>query len=123
MPRYDARVAAAALDVEYRWLDTTLPRLDLDGVAGGGRGRRRTLTDQSILLLLVARELTESLGLPLERAVGLARRLLEDPAGSIDAGPVHLTVDLPRCQALLRERLASAVELAVPIRRGRPPRR
>ncbi len=121
MPRYDVRVTALTLDVPYDWLDTSLARLDLPGMTKGGRGVRRSLSDQAVLTLSIALQLTEALGVGLERAIALANALTEAPDGIVQAGPVTLRVDLPAAQAELRARLRDALERVVPIRRDRPP--
>jgi hypothetical protein len=122
MARYDVRVAALALRVEYDWLDTTLAKIEVPGVARGGQGVRRTLTDSAVAILATAIELHDKLGVSLERGVALADALLRVPGGAIHLGSVTVTVDTAQIQRRLLGQLTDAMERVVPVRRGRPPR-
>lgn len=121
MARYDVRVAALALDVPYRWLDSVLARHNVAGVTAESQGVRRSVADESLTILAIARDLHEQLGLPIARALDAAHRLQAD--GQLRAGAVSLSIARPALEASLAAAAADAVERVVPRRRGRPPAR
>ena len=121
MPRYDVRVAALALDVPYRWLDTLLARHDIAGVTSEAQGVRRSLTEESLFVLTLVRDLHHHLGLPLGRAVDTAHRL--QAAGMLELGTLRLQLSPDRMRGDIARDLTDALERVVPRRRGRPPRR
>lgn len=120
MARYDVRLAAVALDVEYHWLDSLLARHSVVGVVAESQGVRRTVTDDALVTLAIVRDLYRELGLPIGRAVAVAESLKE--SGAVRAGYVALTVDRSRVADRLAPRVAEALERIVPRRRGRPPK-
>lgn len=122
MRAYDPGLAALALDVDPKWLDNTISLHDVPGVVREARGVTRRLSMRALVVLALVRDLQRELGVPIARAVPLARRLLDAPR--VPAGPL-LTVaaDLSAVERFIAERLAAAVERFVPRRRGRPPRK
>ncbi len=87
---------------------------------------QRRVTEEALLVIEIIRLLTIELGLPMRIAAKLAREAtsrLDDGWGRAVA-PSGITLLFPvgRIQERLRRRLLDAVEAAVPIRRGRPPR-
>lgn len=121
MARYDVRVAALALDVPYQWLDSLLARHHVLGVTAEVQGVRRSLTPDALARLTIARDLHESLGLPIARALEAADRLLA--SGVLAAGAVTLSVDRHALETAVAHAAAEAVDRVVPRRRGRPPKR
>lgn len=119
MARYDVRTAALALDVPYDSLDVILARHDVPGVVKASQGVKRTVDDGALVILRLAFDLRDGLGLPFERAVATAQRLATQ--GSASAGEITLSADLPALRSGLALRVSDAVERSVPVRRGRPP--
>ena len=122
MRAYDPALAALALGVEPKWLDNTISLHDVPGVVRETRGVTRRLSMRALVVLAIARDLQLELGVPLTRAVPLARRLVDAPrvpVGSILA----VTVDPDAVERSITDRLATAMERFVPRRRGRPPRK
>jgi hypothetical protein len=123
MPRYDVRTAALALDVPYAWLDVTLARYPVAGVSKSGPGASRSVTEEAVATLRLARDFTEHLKVPIAEAIQVAEALLASPTGTVGRGALRLGVDRERLAGDLRQRLEDATWRAVPRRRGRPPAR
>jgi hypothetical protein len=123
--RFDVRVAAAALDIDERWLDVTLTRFPVVGVTRGRRGVRRTLSLDAVVCAGIAYALVHHAGVGVESALDISHRLLRQPDGELrlGTGTLRLSMDLSDVRRDIQLRLARAVELSVDIPRGRPARR
>jgi hypothetical protein len=122
MRAYSVAVAAAALGVDRKWLDNVLTHHDLDGVHRERQGVSRMIEPHAITTVGIAIELTRSLGSPIGHALRLAERLVE--SGEFAPAPrVSLRVDVGDIDRQMVARLAEAVEVHPPRRRGRPPTR
>lgn len=120
MARYDVRTAALALDIPYPTLDVLLARHDVCGVTRSAQGIRRTVDDAALVTLRIAIDLRDGLGVSFERGLEIARGLQR--SGEARQGAVTISVNLEAVRLDLAARLSDAIERAVPIRRGRPPR-
>ena len=121
MRAYSLAVAAAALDVDRKWLDNVLTQHDLDGVQRERQGVSRSIAPRAIVTIAVAIVVSRAFGGPLGRALALASELIENG----DHAPVpdlSLRVDVPAIERRLAARLVESVEAHPPARRGRPPR-
>ncbi len=114
-------VAAAALDVDRKWLDNVLTQHAIGGVGRERQGVSRTISPRAILTIAVAILLARHLGAPTARALALAHRLVDEGENSPDAH-VSVRVDVGAVERDLAIRLADAVESHPSARRGRPPR-
>lgn len=121
MARYDVRLAALVLDVPYPWLDVLLARHDVPGVGRAESGARRTISDDGLLTLAIARDLHHELGLPAPRALRVAATLAATGCASV--GVVSLNLDVAALRRQLLQAAADGVERVIPRRRGRPPKR
>ena len=122
MRSYTVATVALTLGVTPKWIDNALSRFQVAGVVQKGQGISRKLTPSSIVLLYIAIELGNTLGVPLGHALRTAQELVAaDRASRIDLFPFALiTVDLEATTQYLGERLAHAVEVAPVPKRGRP---
>lgn len=122
MARYDSRVASAATGIPAGWVSSLLTRVPVTGVSRGRQGRRRTLSLDAVVCVVLARLLTEHAGASCEAAVATAHELLRSSAGAITWGPslMRLSCDVEELRRRLRWDLDRAVELAVEVPRGRP---
>ena len=122
---YDAAVAALTLDVPFRWIDNLLSRHDVPGVEHGARGATRRLSPDALRHVATVRLLNEELGIPVGRAVDLAREVLarETPSLPLAAGGAELLVRVDLLDRRIAARLADAVESAPRRPRGRPTKR
>lgn len=121
MKLYDVVAAAFALQADAKWVDNVLSHHAILGVERARRGRSRRLKRESILHLLLVRELGVTVGIPVARAAIIARELLA--AETFVARDIRVAADLTSLAALLDRRLGEAAEGAIPPRRGRPPAR
>jgi hypothetical protein len=108
-------------DVERKWIDNFLSRVDVAGAESSGHGVVRRLTIGAIRQIALTRELIRDFGLTLERAASLAGALLAN--GGEVRGPSGLTIrlDIAAFGADIDRRVADGVEAVVLARRGRPP--
>jgi hypothetical protein len=124
MPLYNTATAAAALDVNQKWLDNILSHNDLDGVQSDTQGISRRLSVASIIALSLAKELIDGLEINSSAALRLATRILSAPTGGVVVSSrLRIVVDLDSLRADTLGRLERAVEIAPTPRRGRPPKR
>lgn len=125
MAKFDVRVAAAALDIDERWLSVTLTRFPIAGVTCGRRGVTRTLSLDAVVCIGIAHALVRDAGVPVEPALALAHRMLGAPRGEIRFGAdtLRLSMAMDEARGTARTRLAHAIERSVESRRGRPPAR
>jgi hypothetical protein len=122
MPFYNTATAAAALDTTPKWLDNLLSHNHLDGLPTETQGVARRLSFPTILVISLAREFTETIGLPAPAALKLATRLLNSPKEQAPVSRLFdITVSVEALQTTLLRKLARAVEAAPTPKRGRPP--
>ena len=121
MPSYHIDIACFVADVERKWIDNFLSRVDVAGAESSGHGVVRRLTIGAVRQIALTRQLVRDLGLTLERAASLAEALLAN--GGEVRGPSGLTIrlDLAQFEADINRRVADGVEAVVLARRGRPP--
>lgn len=120
MRRYNVATAALALDVEPKWVDNALARLDLPGLFPRARGKARLLTQENVLALFLARRLSLALDVSLAKSLELAAQLARD--GGVERDGFRLAVDSTQAREYLANRLAASVEAVIVPRRGRPRR-
>ena len=121
MPSYHIDIACFVADVERKWIDNFLSRVDVAGAESSGHGVVSRLTIGAVRQIALTRQLVRDLGLTLERAASLAEALLAN--GGEVRGPSGLTIrlDLAQFEADINRRVADGVEAVVLARRGRPP--
>ena len=121
MPSYHIDIACFVADVERKWIDNFLSRVDVAGAESSGHGVVRRLTIGAVRQIALTRLLVQDLGLSIERAASLAGALIAN-GGEVRA-PSGLTVriDLVAFEIEIDRRLADGVEAVVLARRGRPP--
>jgi hypothetical protein len=125
VPRfYDVAAAALTVGAPVKWIDNLLSRYQLDGVEQKRQGVTRRISDDGLLRLAIVRILTEELGLPIGRAVTVARRMTteRDDVMTLGEGTVTLRVERRMLARQIAMRAADAVESAPRRSRGRPPR-
>jgi len=128
-----ASTAAVILQVNRKAFDNMLMRIGSNALQRGRQGVERRIPISLIEDLLLARELSVSLAVPIKHAFFLARKLLgrtSDGAahdfqaefvGSLPVGHfVQLGADVARLRDELQLRLETAVESVVRRPRGRP---
>jgi len=121
LPSYHIDIACFVADVERKWIDNFLSRVDVAGAESSGHGVVRRLTIGAVRQIALTRQLVGDFGLTLERAASLAEALLAN--GGEVRGPSGLTIrlDLAPFDADINRRVADGVEAVVLARRGRPP--
>ena len=124
--------AAAILQVDRKTLDNILLRLGPEAVPPGRQGVERRIPMGLLEDLILARDLSAGLGVPMREAFRIARQVLNrTPDGSPDLEaefigslPVgaycQLGADLMRLREDLQQRVEEAVESVVRRPRGRP---
>jgi hypothetical protein len=145
---YDIAVAALALGVGRKWLDNLTAQHTIPGTEHFARGVPRRLSMRTLVTAALVRDLNRELGVPVARAVQLAIRFIggsamqvadggADHAASVHRGlvakgaaaatrvgsAIRLDVDVAGLERQIEASLLSAMETAVPRRRGRPPRK
>lgn len=125
-PTYSVRSIAVMLSVPTKWVDNLLSHHTLPGVSGGRRGVERQVDSHGILAVEIARMLSSELGVPIGRAVAIARHAVanrerDDLSLQLESGAT-LTFHFGRIENRLRGRMLEAVEGLAHIPRGRPPR-
>lgn len=122
MRTYHLAAAALAIDAPTKWLDNLISQHPIVGVRRERRGVSRRISPDGLLHAALIRQLSRDLGLPVPRAVAVARALM-GADGSVALTPFTLSLDLTRLRVALELRLREVAEETVPARRGRPPRR
>lgn len=129
-----AATAAAILQVDRKAFDNMLLRIGPEALPRGRQGVERRIPVPLIEDLLLARDLSAALAIPVKEAFGIARRLLgRTPdgdlrlrpqfVGSLHAGEfIQLGADLGKLREELQWRIETAVESVVRPARGRPSR-
>lgn len=116
-----AATAAEVTGFELKAFDNFLARATLEGLESGRQGRARRIPVAVLPTLLLARQLSEVLGIPAARAGALAKELAA--GGTARYGPLTLSVDAGALREAADSRLETAIETAVRRPRGRPRRR
>lgn len=127
--------AAAILQIDRKSFDNMLLRIGPEALPRGRQGVERRIPVSLIEDLLLARDLSAALSIPMKEAFGTARRLLGRApdgnlrlrpqfVGSLHAGEfIQLGADLGRLRDELQWRIEAAVESVVRPVRGRPSRK
>jgi hypothetical protein len=124
LPVYDVSAVAHALDLELKQLDNLLSRNTLAGVEKKRRGLARRLTPEIAVVLRIAKELSESLGVSAGSMLRIAHDIERTSGAELRLGDfLTLRIDREALRASTLARLDTAVELIGTRRRGRPPRR
>lgn len=122
MRTYHLAAAALAIEAPAKWLDNLISQHQIPGVRRERRGVSRRISPDGLLHAALVRRLSADVGLPVGRAVVVARELVSAD-GTLSFDRFALSVDLRDLRQLLELRLREVVETTVPARRGRPPRR
>ena len=117
---YTTTTITLALGATKKWVDNALSHFSLSGVQQGTQGVRRKIATLGVLELAMAQSLSGSLGMPLQQAIVISRRLLEFGEYSV-GGYLRLSLDREVYTTEIAKRLEFAVEAAPLPRRGRPP--
>jgi hypothetical protein len=117
---YTIATVALALDVERKWLDNVFTHYRVPGAPQHKQGIARRLTGEAVLILQLALHLTDELGIPISRGIGLATTLVETRGDYSSPGKISISFDFPTLEEMVQTRLAAAVEIAPVPRRGRP---
>ena len=124
MPVYDLTAVAHALDIDIKQLDNLLSRNALPGVEKKRRGIARRLTPEVAVVIRLARELSETLGVSVGSLLPVANAIDRGATNEVRLGEfVTLNVDRDSLRATTLARLDAAVEVIGTRRRGRPPGR
>lgn len=122
MRSYHVEIAALVADVDQKWVDNLLSHFELPGVDSARQGVARRISQSGLEHIALVRRLSHEVGLPLSRAVALARRLLASPAGQVGvANGILIAIDRGRFESELAARTDTAAETTAPARRGRRP--
>ena len=118
---YHVDIARHAAGADAKWVDNLLSHFQIRGVEGGRQGSPRRISEDGILHIALIRELTGVFGLPFQRAVPIAERLLADEDATV-AFSDHIAIRIERIafRQRVNASIADAVESVVPVRRGRP---
>ena len=124
MPVYDLTAVAHALDIDLKQLDNLLSRNALPGVEKRRRGIARRLTPEVAVVIRLARELSETLGVSVGTLLSVANSIERGATNEVRLGEfVTLHVDRDALRTSTLARLDAAVEVIGTRRRGRPPGR
>jgi hypothetical protein len=120
---YNVATAALAVKVPAKWVDNILSHHTVPGVLQQRQGISRRLSIEGLLVLALTAFLTQELGVPVPKAIEIAKELASN--GGRYQSPRGFTVllDLATFRAGLLQRLESAVEIAPAPPRGRPARK
>ena len=121
MPSYHIDIACFVADVERKWIDNFLSRVEVAGAESPGHGVVRRLTIGALRQIALSRRLVQELGLTLERAASLAAALLAGGGEVRGSSGLTLRLDLVAFEADIDRRVSEGVEAVVLARRGRPP--
>jgi len=122
LPVYDLTAVAHALDIDIKQLDNLLSRNALPGVERKRRGIARRLTPEVAVVIRLARELAEAIGVSVGSLLPVANAIDRGATNEVRLGEfVTLNVDRDSLRATTLARLDAAVEVIGTRRRGRPP--
>ncbi len=121
MPVYDLAAVAHALDFDLKQLDNLLSRNALPGVERRRRGIARRLTPDVAVVICLARELSEALGVSVGTLLSVANSIERAATDEVRLGQ-YLTLQIDRAALRMSTlaRLDAAVEVIGTRRRGRP---
>jgi len=118
---YDLAAVAEAVNLEPKQLDNLLSRNHLPGVNRTKRGVARRINTEVAVILCLARQLSQALGIPLGSALRFARTVVGHDPTPIELGDfVTLQIDRQLLHTSITTRLDAAVEAVGRRRRGRP---
>ena len=124
MPVYDLAAVAHAIDIDLKQLDNLLSRNTLPGVERRRRGIARRLTPDVVVVIRLARDLAEALGVSAGTLLSVANSIERGATNEVRFGEyVTLYVDRDALRMSTLVRLDAAVEVIGTRRRGRPPGR
>lgn len=122
MPVYDLAAVAHALDFDLKQLDNLLSRNALPGVERRRRGIARRLTPDVAVVICLARELAEALGVSIGTLLPVADSIERGATNEVRLGEyVTLRIDRAALRTSTLAQLDAAVEVIGTRRRGRPP--
>ena len=121
MRSYHVAAASFAIGCDAKWLDNLITQCSPDGITRAQRGVARRVSAEAVLTIAVARAIALDLGLPLARALGLARELVAGAGRLTCPGGTSLSFDVDGMRGAIAQRLEDAAEVLVAPRRGRPP--
>jgi len=117
---YSVRITAVALGVPAKWVDNVLSQHDIPGVVSSRQGVERSISDIGIRMLEIVRMCSHELGIPISRAVEIARATSKSDARFATSSGAELRFDIAAIDRRLRERLIDAIEATPRLARGRP---
>jgi hypothetical protein len=120
---YSTAESAGALGISAKRLDNLLTGPARSLVPKNGNGRSRELSVELVELLAISLLLRRDLGIPIIRALELARALIAEPDHQIQIGALgSLHFDVTALRSVLQNALSDVIEDSLRPRRGRPPR-
>lgn len=123
MPVYDLAAVAQAVDLEEKQLDNLISRNALRGLEKNRRGIARRFTPELVVMIKLAKDIGDTLGLPTGSLFPVADRVMQS-GGELNVGSFGvLQVDLTSLRESIIARLGTAVEEVGRRKRGRPPTR
>jgi hypothetical protein len=124
LPVYDLAAVAHALDIDLKQLDNLLSRNALPGVERRRRGIARRLTPDVAVVIRLARDLSDALGVSVGTLLSVADSIERGATNEVRLGEyVTLHVNREALRTSTLARLDAAVEVIGTRRRGRPPTR
>ena len=124
LPVYDLAAVAHALDIDLKQLDNLLSRNTLPGVEKKRRGIARRLTPDVAVVIRLARDISEALGVSVGSLLSVADSIGRGATSEVRLGEyATLRVDRDALRISTLARLDGAVEVIGTRRRGRPPGR
>ncbi len=122
MPVYDLAAVAHALDLDLKQLDNLLSRNAVPGVERKRRGLARRLTPEVAVVIRIAKELSEALGVSVGSLLSVAYAIERGATDEVRLAEfLTLHVDRNAFRTSTLARLDTAVEVIGTRRRGRPP--
>ena len=121
MPVYDLAAVAHALDLDLKQLDNLLSRNALPGVERKRRGIARRLTPEIAVVIRLAKELSEGLGVSAGSLLPIAHTIERGDTDEVRLAEfLTLHIDRNAIRTSTLARLDTAVEVIGTRRRGRP---
>lgn len=121
MPVYDLAAVAHALDLDLKQLDNLLSRNALPGIERKRRGIARRLTPEVAVVIRLAKELSEGLGVSAGSLLSVAYRIERGDTDDVRLAEfLTLHIDRNAVRTSTLSRLDAAVEVVGTRRRGRP---
>ncbi len=118
---YHIDIATFAAAAQAKWVDNLLSVHEFQGVESARRGVARRISTHAIYEIALVHRLNHELGLSVDTAVSVARRMFAGSAGHVAlADHLELRFDRHAFERAVDRRIAEAAESMVPARRGRP---